>query len=165
MFRFQKKYFSLALILFFVEVFIALFIHDKIIRPFIGDLLVVVFLYFLLKSFLKISSLKIAIGVLLFSFSIEIAQYFGLVNILGLSDNRFARIIIGTVFHWLDLLAYLLGILWVYFIDRKYLCWWMLLRIETIALRLCVWYIPRLWSGSCYGHWLYFNSQWPSIKD
>ncbi len=38
---FNKSYAALTLILFTVEVVIALFVHDHIIRPYLGDVLVV----------------------------------------------------------------------------------------------------------------------------
>jgi len=41
-FTFNTKYFLLAFALFFVEVYIALYVHDDIIRPYIGDVLVVI---------------------------------------------------------------------------------------------------------------------------
>ncbi len=117
MFVFQKKYFLLTILLFLIELFIGFFVKDTIIRPYGGDLLVVVLLYFLVKSFLDVSSLKIAIGVLVFSYCVEFAQYFKIVELLGLQGNRFFEIIIGTSFHWLDLVAYTLGIVLVYCLD------------------------------------------------
>lgn len=49
------------------------------------------------------------IGVLLFSYSVEIMQYFNVVELLGLSDYKLARIVIGTSFAWVDMLAYTAG--------------------------------------------------------
>jgi len=46
---------------------------------------------------------------LVFSCSAEIAQYFKLVNVLGLQDIKLARIIIGSTFNWMDLVAYATG--------------------------------------------------------
>ena len=46
MFKFDKKSFIIAIFTFLIEVIIALFINDKIIRPFVGDILVVVFMYY-----------------------------------------------------------------------------------------------------------------------
>jgi hypothetical protein len=53
---------------------------------------------------------KTALFVLLFSYVIEILQYFHLVSLLGLQNNKIARIIIGTSFAWMDLVAYSVGI-------------------------------------------------------
>ena len=42
---FRPIYFYWTIVLFFVEVLIALFVHDGIIRPFLGDVLVVILIY------------------------------------------------------------------------------------------------------------------------
>jgi uncharacterized membrane protein len=43
MFRFHKTYFLLAVLLFVIELLIALYLHDRFIRPHVGDFLVVIF--------------------------------------------------------------------------------------------------------------------------
>src|SRR5215831_16904542 len=109
MLTFNAKYFSLALALFIIEVVIALFVHDSFVRPYFGDFLVVILLYCSVRSFIKASSLKIAIGVLLFAYLIETLQYFRFVDRLGLTRNIIARTVIGYGFEWWDILAYTLG--------------------------------------------------------
>ena len=42
MLRFNKTYFLLTILLFCTEVIIALFVHDNFIRPYFGDVLVVI---------------------------------------------------------------------------------------------------------------------------
>ena len=101
----------MAMLLFGIELFIGMYVHDQIIRPYIGDLLVVMLLYCFIKSFLKIPVTGTAIGVLLFSYTIEILQYFHIVNKLGLAHSKIARIIIGTSFAWMDIVAYTVGII------------------------------------------------------
>lgn len=118
MFKFDKKSFLIASILFFVEVIIALFIKDKIIRPFVGDILVVIFVYYFIKSFIKVKPINIAIFTLLFSFLIEFLQYFNFVNLIGLGHNKAARIIIGTSFSWIDLVCYFIGFILLFIIDK-----------------------------------------------
>ncbi|MGS0730155.1 ribosomal maturation YjgA family protein, partial [Shewanella sp. 0m-11] len=83
--------------------------NDGFIRPFIGDLLVVIWMFLLLASFINLSPIKLSVSVLILAYSIEIAQYFKLVNLLGLQNNSFARTVIGSTFDWLDFLAYSLG--------------------------------------------------------
>ncbi len=119
LFVFRKKYFGLFIGFLLIEIFIALFIHDKIIRPFFGDFLVVFLLYYFLRSFWNASTLTIAISVLIFAFATEFFQYFGVVDLLGLRENRLAVILIGTVFSVGDLIAYTLGIISVYFLDQR----------------------------------------------
>ena len=119
MIRFHKRYFLYTIILFLVEVLIALYVRDAIIRPYGGDFLVVILLYYFVRSFWNGSSISVAIGVLVFAYTIEILQYFNVVDLLGLKGNRLAEIIIGTGFSWWDMLAYTLGVLVVYWVDNR----------------------------------------------
>ena len=118
MLTFNKKYFILALLLFFIEVLIALYVHDKIIRPYIGDVLVVILIYCFVKSFLKLPVLPVATGVLMFAFMVETLQYFKIVEVLGLQHIKLARIVIGTSFAWMDMLTYIAGIAIVLIAER-----------------------------------------------
>ncbi|WP_291072915.1 MULTISPECIES: DUF2809 domain-containing protein [unclassified Empedobacter] len=118
MFKFDKKSFSIAIIIFLIEVIIALHIKDKIIRPFVGDILVVIFIYYFIKAFINTKAINIAIFTLFFSFVVEILQYFNFVEMIGLGHNKAARIIIGTSFSWIDLLCYFVGFILLFFIDK-----------------------------------------------
>lgn len=120
MLKFNYRYFVLTAVLFLIEILIALFIHDEIIRPHIGDLLVVILIYCFLKSFLDIPVLFTAIATLLFSYTIEILQYFNIVEKLGLQNSKPARIIIGTSFSWIDILSYTIGIIIVIVIEKLF---------------------------------------------
>jgi Protein of unknown function (DUF2809) len=115
----NKKYLYLSIILFALEIIIAKYIHDDFIRPYIGDLLVVVLIYCFLKSFLNVHYLKMAIAVLIFSYCIEALQFIKLVNIVGLQNYKWARIIIGTSFSWIDMLMYTIGIIIVIVVEKK----------------------------------------------
>ena len=119
MFTFNIRYFIAAIILFVIEVLIALYVRDSIIRPYGGDYLVVIFVYCVVRSFLDASAVKVAIGVLLFSYLVETLQYFQLVNRLGLQHNKVMRTVIGYGFDWIDLLAYTLGIIPVILIEQR----------------------------------------------
>jgi hypothetical protein len=110
MFAFNLRYFLLALALFVVEVMIALYVHDRIIRPYIGDYLVVMLLYCAVKSVVPGAVKKVALGVLLFACLIEVLQYLHLVRLLGLQGNKLARIVLGSSFEWMDILTYVVGI-------------------------------------------------------
>ncbi len=107
--RFSISYFLLAVFIFLTEVFIAIYVHDRFIRPFGGDILVVVLIYAFVLAFFDFPRIKTAVGVLLFAFLIETLQYFDICTRLGLQDQRWARVVIGTSFSWLDLLMYVIG--------------------------------------------------------
>jgi hypothetical protein len=117
--KFQPKYFIITLLLLSVELFIALFVHDNLIRPYIGDLLVVILIYCFIKSFFNLPTLTTAISVLLFSFLVEALQYFKIVYLLGLQNSKIARIIIGTSFAWQDIIAYIVGIIIVILVEKN----------------------------------------------
>ena len=82
-FRFNKTYFALAVLLFIIEVLIALYQHDNFVRSYGGDFLVVILLYCFIKSFIVKPVIKTAIAVLIFAYSVEISQYFHLIKLLG----------------------------------------------------------------------------------
>src|SRR4051812_23862147 len=105
-FKFTPGYFILAIILFTVEISIAIFVHDTIVRPYVGDLLVVILIYCIVKSFFDTAVLPTAIAVLIFSFAVEITQYFHLIRLLGLQHSRLANVIMGNSFAWMDLVNY-----------------------------------------------------------
>jgi len=118
MLSFSFRYFLFALALFLIEVFIALYVHDSFIRPYVGDYLVVMLMYCAVWTLIKITPVKLAIGVLLFSYVIEVLQYFSIVDRLGLSDNNLAKTVIGFGFEWIDLLAYTLGVATILVLER-----------------------------------------------
>lgn len=115
---FNGKYLLLAAILFAVEVGIALFITDSIVRPFVGDVLVVVLIYCFLRIFLNLTYWKIALGVFLFACVIEVLQYFDYVARLGLENNRAISTILGRTFEWKDFIAYLAGFLLILAVEK-----------------------------------------------
>ena len=118
MFQFNCNYFAVTVLLFLTEITIALYVHDNFIRPYFGDFLVVILLYCFLMSFLKISVWVAAALVLVFSFAIETAQYFNIVEKLGLQSNKIVKVVLGNSFVWMDLLAYTLGILAVISMEK-----------------------------------------------
>jgi len=116
--KFQLNYFLFTLLLLLIEICIALFVHDNFIRPYIGDVLVVILLYCFIKSFFDFPVLPTAVAVLFFSFIIETLQYFNIIDLLGLQNYTLARVIIGTSFSWEDIIAYIIGILLVLLVER-----------------------------------------------
>ena len=118
MLTFNVRYFVIAFLLFVTEVFIALYIHDNFIRPYLGDFLVVILLYCFVRTFLQARVLPVAASVLLFSFLVEISQYFHLVSWLGLQNNQLARIVLGSSFSLIDLVCYTAGTLMVIMLER-----------------------------------------------
>jgi hypothetical protein len=107
-------------ILFIIEVLIAVFIDDAIIRPLVGDVLVVILLFFAVRSLSDAPTLPIALGVLIFAWGVEFAQYFRLIYWLGWEDNAIARTVIGTRFDPRDLVAYTLGAVMIAIAEQRW---------------------------------------------
>lgn len=116
--QFNIRYFTFAVILFIIEVLIALYINDQFVRPYIGDVLVVILIYCFVKAFFNLPVLKTTIGVLLFSYLIETLQYFQFVKRIGLEHSRLANVVIGNYFAWEDILAYTIGAVIILLAER-----------------------------------------------
>lgn len=119
MITFKRSYFVAAIVLFVIEVLIALYVTDRIIRPYVGDLLVVILMYCFLRSFLKVSVAVTALVVLLFAYFVEWLQYLNLVRALGWQHSKLANVVLGNHFEWIDMLAYTLGIGLVLLFERN----------------------------------------------
>lgn len=122
-YRLRLLYGSLFLVLMAVETMIAMYVHDSVIRPYVGDMLVVAVVYCFVRMFLPRKGRFLPFGVFLFAALVEVLQYFDLVTLLGLSGSRVARIVLGSVFDWKDLGCYAVGCLflglWEWQIRRK----------------------------------------------
>ncbi|MFC3559893.1 ribosomal maturation YjgA family protein [Pedobacter jamesrossensis] len=108
---FSLKFLFIFVAILVIEILIAKYLHDAIIRPFGGDILVVVLMYAFFRVFLKTNNRKLALGVLIFSIIIEFLQALHYVNWFGLQDNKFWSTVLGTYFTVYDLLAYFVGYL------------------------------------------------------
>ena len=117
---FDKKYLFPALVIFLIEISIALFVNDRVVRPFIGDALVVVLIYCAVRIFLNVNYPQAALGVLLFACAIEVLQYFDYVKLLGLEKNRVLSVALGRTFEWLDFAAYCAGFWLIIFSEKLY---------------------------------------------
>lgn len=112
-------YAALTLLVLAVEVLIALYVHDDVIRPFVGDALVVVLLFCALRTVLpRASGAALAAAVLLLACAVEVSQAFDLVALLGLADNRLASVVLGRTFSGWDFAAYFVGFLACRPLDR-----------------------------------------------
>ncbi|WP_405227210.1 DUF2809 domain-containing protein [Dokdonia sp. Asnod1-B02] len=121
--RLSLKYIIAFLVLLATEIFIAIYVHDDFIRPYLGDSIVVVLIYVLIMGLFNIprsfeSKNMTALAVLLFAFIVEGLQAISFINYTGLADNKLARIILGTSFSWWDMLAYVGGYLFIIIIAK-----------------------------------------------
>lgn len=103
------SYFLIFCSLMAVEVCIALFVHDSFIRPYVGDMLVTLLLCCMARVVIPDQVRLLPLYVFLFAACVEIGQYFDVVALMGLEDNRLISIALGRTFSWLDLVCYTVG--------------------------------------------------------
>lgn len=108
-FKFNLNYAIPTVLLFVIELLIALYVKDRFFRPYFGDFLIVIFLYCLIQSFFQLKPMKVALGVFAFSCLVEALQSLDFISIIGLGDSEWAAILIGNSFSWYDIVAYFLG--------------------------------------------------------
>ena len=94
--------------LLFTEILIGLYTHGFV-RAYIGDVLVMPAMYFLVRIFTERFSRTLPLILFVFACAVEVSQYFELYRILGFAPGSLPAIIIGTGFAWGDLIAYAAG--------------------------------------------------------
>jgi len=119
MLTFNKNYFAFFILIFTIETLIAIYVHDNFVRPYLGDVLVVILIYCFVKSFLKLHVLTAALLVLAFAFTIEILQFLNIVEKLHLEKSKIAKTVIGTSFSWMDIQMYVVGIVIVIAVEKN----------------------------------------------
>lgn len=107
--KYRIKYSVAFIVLLIIEVFIALYVHDNFVRPYIGDVLVVIVLYTAIRVIIPEKYALLPLYLFVFAVGVEFLQYFKLVQVLGLQNNTFFRIILGSTFDWKDILCYGVG--------------------------------------------------------
>lgn len=106
----SRRFYCVAFFLLLaVEVCIALFVHDAFVRPYLGDVLVILLLFCLGRGPLGIRGKWLTFAVTALGVAAEVLQYFHLADKLGLKASSPLRIILGSTFDRADLLCYLAG--------------------------------------------------------
>ena len=98
-----------TLLLLLTEVIIALYVHDDFIRPYVGDLLVVIVIYTFIRIFIPEKCKIMPLLIFIFAAGVELLQLANIVEILGVADNKFLKILIGSVFDIKDIVCYAVG--------------------------------------------------------
>ena len=114
-------YAAVFVVLLCVEVCIALFVHDDFVRPYIGDMLVVVVVYCAARIAFPRRFWLMSAAVFLFAAAVELVQLTAFSSLF--SEGGFVATVLGSTFDLKDLLCYALGsvlcLLWDIFIVRK----------------------------------------------
>ena len=101
-----------------VEVGIALFVNDAFVRPYVGDMLVTLLLCCLCRVIIPDKIRMLPVYVFVFAACVEIGQYFDVVALLGLADNRIISIALGRTFSWMDIVCYAVGCVAAFLLDQ-----------------------------------------------
>ena len=101
-----------------LEMGIALFINDAFVRPYVGDMLVTLLLCCLCRLIVPDKVRLLPVYVFIFAACVEIGQYFDLVALLGLAENRIISIALGRTFSWMDLVCYAIGCAAAFLVDQ-----------------------------------------------
>lgn len=120
----RMLYTVVFLILLVVEVLIALFVHDRFVRPYLGDVIVVAVVYCFVRIWIPERVRLMPLLVFLFAVCVEVLQYFRIVEVLGVENNAFLRTLIGTSFSWEDIVCYAVGCavlaVWEWFLYKSF---------------------------------------------
>lgn len=107
----RAVYLAAAVVLLGIEFFIALFVHDRFVRPYVGDMLVVIVIYMFVRIFVSEKIKLLPLYLFLFATAVEVLQYFRIAALLGLENNRVLSVLIGATFDWKDIVCYAAGCL------------------------------------------------------
>jgi Protein of unknown function (DUF2809) len=119
-FRFRPAYAIAALALFALELTIATrWRHVPFVRADLGDYLVVILLFTMVKAVWNLSPRRLAFGIFVFACGVEGVQALALADRLGLARGSWPSIVIGTHFAWSDLAMYLAGCLTAWLLGSR----------------------------------------------
>ena len=91
-----------------VEIYIAICVKGGFVRHYLGDVLAVILLYALTRAAFSVPPSNLPLKIFAFAAALELAQYFGVVKILGI-ENKILKVMIGGTFDFTDLLCYAAG--------------------------------------------------------
>ena len=116
-----KYLFSISGHVFLCLLILKFFKFNRFIRGFLGDLIFMALIFYIFKLFLNLKNKTLLFTTLVFAYTVEFLQYFKFINILGLENNYYAKIIFGATFDIYDLLAYTLGIIYTYYFNKLFI--------------------------------------------
>lgn len=105
----RVRYLVSFLFLLITEVLIALFVRDSLIRPYVGDILVVIVLYCFIRIFIVEKYQLLPLYIFLFAVGIELLQLIGISELPWIKGNAFLQVLIGSIFDYKDILCYGIG--------------------------------------------------------
>jgi len=107
--KLRITYLIIFLLILAAEIIIGLFVNDRFVRPYIGDVLVVMLICAFLRVFIPDKIKLLPLFTAAFATLVEVLQYFDFVSLLGLADNRFFSVVLGRTFDFKDIICYTVG--------------------------------------------------------
>ena len=104
----RLAFLAVAGVILTAEIYIAVCVKGGFVRHYLGDVLAVILLYALARAIFSVTPSNLPLKIFAFAAALEIAQYFGVVQILGI-ENKILKIMIGGTFDLADLLCYAVG--------------------------------------------------------
>ena len=105
----RTVYLIAALALMAVEILIGVFVRDNFVRPYVGDVLVVVLIYCAIRVVFPKGVKLLPIYVFAFALIVELLQLIRIVDLLGIPHDSIVAILIGTSFSFIDIICYAVG--------------------------------------------------------
>lgn len=106
--RTRLAFLAAAVLILAVEIYIAICVKGGFVRHYAGDVLAVILLYALARAIFSAPPLNLPLKIFAFAAALELAQYFGALQILGV-ENKILKVMIGGTFDFADLLCYAAG--------------------------------------------------------
>ncbi|WP_298082914.1 DUF2809 domain-containing protein [uncultured Campylobacter sp.] len=106
--RARPVFLAAAILILAAEIYIAICIKGGFVRHYAGDVLAVILLYALARAIFSAPPSNLPLKIFAFAAALELAQYFGAVQILGI-ENKILKVMIGGTFDFADLLCYAAG--------------------------------------------------------
>ena len=106
--RARLAFLAAAVLILAAEIYIAICVKGGFVRHYAGDVLAVILLYALTRAAFAAPPSNLALKIFAFAAALELAQYFGVVQILGV-ENKILKAMIGGTFDFADLLCYAAG--------------------------------------------------------
>ena len=97
-----------AVLILAAEIYIAICVKGGFVRHYAGDVLAVILLYALVRAIFSVPPSNLPLKIFAFAAALELAQYFGAVQILGV-ESKILKVMIGGTFDLADLLCYAAG--------------------------------------------------------
>ncbi len=104
----RLAFLAAAVLILAAEIYIAICVKGGFVRHYAGDVLAVILLYALARAAFSEPPSNLLLKIFAFAAALELAQYFGAAQILGI-ENKILKVMIGGTFDPTDLFCYAAG--------------------------------------------------------